>query len=39
MLNGSMVTWELANHSCHSNGGSLLRIQNQIEQGTYLQTD
>ena len=39
MLDDSIVTWELANHSCHSNGGSLLRIQNQIEQGTYYQTD
>ncbi|XP_022330695.2 macrophage mannose receptor 1-like isoform X2 [Crassostrea virginica] len=32
MLDDSIVTWESANHSCHSNGGSLLRIQNQIEQ-------
>ena len=39
MLDDSIVTWELANQSCHSNGGSLLRIQNQIEQGTYYQTD
>lgn len=39
MLDDSIVTWESANHSCHSNGGSLLRIQNQIEQGTYYQTD
>lgn len=36
LLNETQTTWKTANSTCNSLGGSLLAIQNQLEQGTII---
>lgn len=36
LLNETQTTWKTANNTCNSLGGSLLAIQNQLEQGTII---
>lgn len=35
-MNETQTTWKTANSTCNSLGGSLLAIQNQLEQGTII---
>lgn len=35
-MNETQTTWKTANNTCNSLGGSLLAIQNQLEQGTII---